>query len=94
MRLLQELAKISATFDDPHFVLRAGLAPVMALATEFRNPTAPESAAPGLVTSCRSQRRSSSGRDDYACVTAGQTAIVRWILPLRMPLTGPHAHRF
>ena len=28
------------------------------------------------------------GRDDDACVTAGQTAIVRWILPLRMPLTG------
>ena len=24
---------------------------------------------------------------DDACVTAGQTAIVRWILPLRMPLT-------
>jgi hypothetical protein len=26
--------------------------------------------------------------DDDACVAAGQTAIVRWILPLRMPLTG------
>ena len=52
-------------------------------------PTAPgQSAAPGLVTSCRSQRRCSSGRDDDACVTAGQTAIVLWILPLKMPLTG------
>ena len=52
-------------------------------------PAAPgQGAAPGLVTSCRSQRRCSSGRDDDACVTAGQTAIVRWILPLRMPLTG------
>jgi hypothetical protein len=52
-------------------------------------PAAPgQSAAPGLVvTSCRSQRRCSSGRDSDACVTAGQTAIVRWILPLRMPLT-------
>ncbi len=46
------------------------------------------SAAPGLVTSCRSQRRCSSGRDDDAYVTARQTAIVLWILPLRMPLTG------
>jgi hypothetical protein len=26
--------------------------------------------------------------ENNACVTAGQTAIVRWILPLRMPLTG------
>ena len=53
------------------------------------SPAAPgQGAAPGLVTSCRSQRRCSSGRDDDACVTAGQTAIVRWILPLRMPLTG------
>jgi hypothetical protein len=34
-------------------------------------------------------KRCSSGRHDDACVTAGQTAIVRWILPLRMPLTGP-----
>jgi hypothetical protein len=52
-------------------------------------PAAPgQSAAPGLVTSCRSQRRCSSGRDDDACVTAGQTAIVLWTLPLRMPLTG------
>ena len=32
MRLLHELAKISATFDDPHLVSRAGLVPVMALA--------------------------------------------------------------
>jgi hypothetical protein len=46
-----------------------------------------QSAAPGLLTFCRSQRRCSSGRDDDACVTAGQTAIVLWILPLRMPLT-------
>jgi hypothetical protein len=52
-------------------------------------PAAPgQSTEPGLVTSCRSQRRCSSGRDDDACVTAGRTAIVRWILPLRMPLTG------
>src|SRR5262249_13783071 len=32
VRLLHELAKISATFDDPHLVSRAGLVPVMALA--------------------------------------------------------------
>ncbi len=32
MRLLHELAKISATFDDPHLVSQAGLIPVMALA--------------------------------------------------------------
>ena len=32
MRLLHELAKIHATFDDPHLVSRAGLVPVMALA--------------------------------------------------------------
>ena len=45
------------------------------------------SAAPGLVTSCRSQRRCSSGRDDDAYVTARQTAIVLWILP---PQNAPH----
>ena len=32
MRLLHELAKIHATFDDPHLVSHAGLVPVMALA--------------------------------------------------------------
>ena len=32
MRLLHELAKIHATFDDPRLVSRAGLIPVMALA--------------------------------------------------------------
>ena len=32
MRLLHELAKIHATFDDPHLVSQAGLIPVMALA--------------------------------------------------------------
>jgi hypothetical protein len=32
VRLLHELAKISATFDDPHLVSHAGLIPVMALA--------------------------------------------------------------
>lgn len=32
MRLLHELAKISATFDDPNLVSQAGLVPVMALA--------------------------------------------------------------
>ena len=32
MRLLHGLAKIHATFDDPHLVSRAGLVPVMALA--------------------------------------------------------------
>lgn len=32
MRLLHELAKIHATFDDPHLVSQAGLVPVMALA--------------------------------------------------------------
>ena len=32
MRLLHELGKIHATFDDPHLVSRAGLVPVMALA--------------------------------------------------------------
>ena len=51
-------------------------------------------APPGLVTSCRSQRRCSSGRDDDTGVTAGQTAIVRWILPLKMPLAGRTLTRF
>ena len=32
MRLLHGLAKIHASFDDPHLVSRAGLVPVMALA--------------------------------------------------------------
>ncbi|HEY7362429.1 MAG TPA: IS1380 family transposase [Streptosporangiaceae bacterium] len=32
MRLLHDLAKIHASFDDPHLVSRAGLVPVMALA--------------------------------------------------------------
>jgi Transposase DDE domain group 1 len=32
VRLLHELAKIHATFDDPHLVSQAGLVPVMALA--------------------------------------------------------------
>ena len=32
MRLLHELAKIHASFDDPHLVSQAGLVPVMALA--------------------------------------------------------------
>jgi Transposase DDE domain group 1 len=32
VRLLHELAKIDATFDDPHLVSHAGLVPVMALA--------------------------------------------------------------
>jgi Transposase DDE domain group 1 len=32
VRLLHDLAKIHATFDDPHLVSRAGLVPVMALA--------------------------------------------------------------
>jgi hypothetical protein len=59
------------------------------------SPAAPgQTATPGLVTSCRSQRRCSSGRDSDACVTAGQTAIVRWILPLRMPLTGARSQAF
>ena len=32
MRLLHELARIHASFDDPNLVSRAGLVPVMALA--------------------------------------------------------------
>jgi hypothetical protein len=32
VRLLHDLAKIDATFDDPNLVSRAGLVPVMALA--------------------------------------------------------------
>ena len=32
MRLLHDLAKIHASFDDPNLVSRAGLLPVMALA--------------------------------------------------------------
>src|SRR6266480_7941046 len=32
VRLLHDLAKINATFDDPRLVSRAGLVPVMALA--------------------------------------------------------------
>jgi len=31
VRLLHELAKIHATFDDPRLVSQAGLVPVMAL---------------------------------------------------------------
>ena len=34
MRLLHELAKTGATFDDPHLVSQAGLVPVMALAQQ------------------------------------------------------------
>jgi hypothetical protein len=34
VRLLHELAKIHATFDDPHLVSHAGLVPVMALAQQ------------------------------------------------------------
>ena len=34
MRLLHDLAKIHATFDDPNLVSRAGLVPVMALAQQ------------------------------------------------------------
>jgi hypothetical protein len=34
VRLRHELAKISATFDDPHLVSQAGLVPVMALARQ------------------------------------------------------------
>ena len=34
MRLLHELARTSATFDDPHLVSQAGLVPVMALAQQ------------------------------------------------------------
>ena len=34
MRLLHGLAKIHASFDDPHLVSRAGLVPVMALAQQ------------------------------------------------------------
>ena len=33
MRLLHDLAKIHASFDDPNLVSRAGLVPVMALAS-------------------------------------------------------------
>jgi hypothetical protein len=36
VRLLHELAKIHATFDDPNLVSRAGLVPVMALAQRAR----------------------------------------------------------
>ena len=36
MRLLHELAKIHATFDDPSLVSHAGLVPVMALAQRAR----------------------------------------------------------
>ena len=32
MRLLHELAKMHASFDDPNLVSRAGLVPLMALA--------------------------------------------------------------
>ena len=35
MRLLHELAKIHATFDDPNLVSQAGLVPVVALAWIF-----------------------------------------------------------
>ncbi len=38
MRLLHDLAKIHATFDDPNLVSRAGLVPVMALACRAGGP--------------------------------------------------------
>ena len=36
MRLLHELAKMHASFDDPNLVSRAGLVPLMALAQALR----------------------------------------------------------
>ncbi|HEV8278444.1 MAG TPA: hypothetical protein VGQ26_22485 [Streptosporangiaceae bacterium] len=44
MRLLHELAKIHASFDDPNLVSRAGLVPVMALAEQ--------AGLPGLAGEC------------------------------------------
>ena len=38
MRLLHDLTKIHATFDDPNLVSRAGLVPVMALAEQAGLP--------------------------------------------------------
>ena len=36
MRLLHDLAKTHASFDDPNLVSRAGLVPIMALAQRWR----------------------------------------------------------
>jgi len=44
VRLLHELAKIHASFDDPNLVSRAGLVPVMALAER--------AGLPGLAGEC------------------------------------------
>jgi hypothetical protein len=44
VRLLHELAKIHAWFDDPNLVSRAGLVPVMALAEQ--------AGLPGLAGEC------------------------------------------
>ena len=46
------------------------------------------SATPGPLSSCRSQRNCSSGREDDVCVTAGQTATVRWSCPSECPSRG------
>ena len=47
MRLLHELAKIHASFDDPNLVSRAGLVPVMALAERAGLPGLAGSVRPG-----------------------------------------------
>jgi hypothetical protein len=51
VRLLHELAKIHATFDDQHLVSRAGLVPVMALAQRAGCQRRPSAA--GLVAATR-----------------------------------------
>ncbi len=48
MRLLHELAKIHASFDEPNLVSRAGLVPVMALAQRACRARLLDLALPGL----------------------------------------------
>jgi hypothetical protein len=55
VRLLHELAKIHASFDDPNLVSRAGLVPVMALAQR----------APTRTIRARSARRDDPGSSSY-----------------------------
>ena len=66
MRLLHELAKIHASFDDPNLVSQAGLVPVMALAEQAGLPgLAGECAArPSVWGECAPEGALPGRRDD------------------------------
>ena len=64
MRLLHELAKIHASFDDPNLVSRAGLVPVMALAQRAGLATWPESMSGSRPCGVNAQLK-------VACLVAG-----------------------